>query len=89
MEHTEIVYTLVLHSDGELSARAFRTEQARDEALITEAVERFEVSTKAGTVDDEWSLERVRQEPAEFISDDSYGYTDVSKDAVVLEGETA
>jgi len=80
------VWTLTLISDGESDVRVFATEKARDEALVVEALERREASYKTGTLEDEWTVARTVAEPAEFINDDSLGDTDVSLDAVTVEG---
>lgn len=77
-----VVYTLTLISDGESDVRVFRTEGARDEALKTEAFDRFEATFDAG----DWTKESVVEEPAEFINDDSYGDVDVSLARIVVEG---
>lgn len=80
---SQTVYTFVMVSDGEVSTGVFLTQEARDNAVLTEALERREAAKKVG--EDVPEIAEVVADPAHAISDMAYGEVDVSTDAVPLE----
>lgn len=80
---SQTVYTFVLISDGEASVSVFATQEGRDAAVLTEALERRESSQKVGEEVPE--IAEVVADPAGAIREMSYGEIDVSTDAVILE----
>ena len=80
---SQTVYTFVMVSDGEVSTEVFLTEEARDNAVLTEALERREAAQKVGQ--DVPEIAEVISDPAAAINDMAYGEVDVSTDAVPLE----
>lgn len=80
---SQTVYTFVMVSDGEVSTEVFLTEEARDNAVLTEALERREAAQKVGQHVPE--IAEVISDPAAAINHMAYGEVDVSTDAVPLE----
>lgn len=83
-----LIYTFTLLTDGQADTRAFRTEEARDAAVEKEVVNRYANAQDVGphARDDLPNLNVALDEPATFISELTYGETELHTDEIVLEG---